>query len=100
ARVQVEATRSLGGVVKASDEDVAWLYGTEDVGDVVVSWRELGPALTVRPRGDEGAVGFSESGRVQVSPVVVDAVDTVGAGDTFSAGILDAPVAKGPLGAE
>ena len=99
-RVQVEATISLSDVVKASDEDVAWLYGTEDVEDVVDSWRELGPALTVLTRGDEGAVGFSESGRVQVSPVVVDAVDTVGAGDTFSAGILDALAAKGLLGAE
>src|SRR5699024_7429141 len=50
-------------------------------------------------RGAEGAVGFSSGGRVQVAPVVVDAVDTVGAGDTFSAGILDALAARGLLGA-
>ncbi|ASK65109.1 carbohydrate kinase [Brachybacterium avium] len=99
-RTEIEATIALSDVVKASDEDVAWLYGTEDVEGVVDSWRELGPALTVLTRGDEGAVGFSTSGRVQVSPVVVDAVDTVGAGDTFSAGILDALAAKELLGAE
>ena len=99
-RAQIEATIALSDVVKASDEDVSWLYGTDDVEDVVDSWRELGPALTVLTRGDEGAVGFCGSGRVQVSPVVVDAVDTVGAGDTFSAGILDALAAKGLLGAE
>lgn len=99
-RAQVEASIALSDVVKASDEDVAWLYGTEDVEDVVDSWRELGPALTVLTRGEEGAVGFSSSGRVQVSPVVVDAVDTVGAGDTFSAGILDALAAKDLLGAQ
>ncbi|MDN5900027.1 MAG: carbohydrate kinase, partial [Brachybacterium sp.] len=93
-RTQVEASIALSDVVKASDEDVAWLYDTEDVEGVVDSWRELGPALTVLTRGDEGAVGFSTSGRVQVSPVIVDAVDTVGAGDTFSAGILDALAAK------
>src|SRR5690625_7459331 len=50
-------------------------------------------------RGAEGAVGFSSGGRVRVAPVVVDAVDTVGAGDTFSAGILDALAARGLLGA-
>ncbi|MGO2559236.1 carbohydrate kinase family protein [Brachybacterium sp.] len=99
-RAQMEAIIALSDVVKASDEDVAWLYATEDVEDVVDSWRDLGPALTVLTRGDEGAVGFSSSGRVQVSPVVVDAVDTVGAGDTFSAGILDALAAKDLLGAQ
>ena len=99
-RAQIEHTIALCDVVKASDEDVAWLYGTDDVEDVVASWRELGPALTVLTRGDEGAVGFAGTGRVQVSPVVVDAVDTVGAGDTFSAGILDALAAKDLLGAE
>ncbi|GAA4523463.1 carbohydrate kinase [Brachybacterium paraconglomeratum] len=99
-RERVEASIALSDVVKASDEDVAWLYDTEDVEDVVDSWRDLGPALTVLTRGAEGAVGFAASGRVQVSPVVVDAVDTVGAGDTFSAGILDALAAKGLLGAQ
>ena len=99
-RAQIEHTIALCDVVKASDEDVAWLYGTDDVEDVVASWRELGPALTVLTRGDEGAVGFAATGRVQVSPVVVDAVDTVGAGDTFSAGILDALAAKDLLVAE
>lgn len=98
-RALIEASIALSDVVKASDEDVTWLYGTDDVEDVVAGWRELGPALTVLTRGAEGAVGFAESGRVQVSPVVVDAVDTVGAGDTFSAGILDALASKGMLGA-
>lgn len=99
-RAQVEESIALCDVVKASDEDVAWLYDTEDVEGVVDSWRELGPALTVLTRGGEGAVGFGGSGRVQVAPVLVDAVDTVGAGDTFSAGILDALAAKDLLGAQ
>lgn len=99
-RARIEENIALSDVVKASDEDVAWLYGTEDVEDVVSSWRELGPALTVLTRGDEGAVAFAESGRVQVAPVQVEVVDTVGAGDTFSAGILDALAAKGLLGAD
>lgn len=99
-REAVEANIALSDVVKSSDEDVAWLYGTDDVEDVVASWRTLGPALTVLTRGSEGAVGFSDAGRVQVAPVPVEAVDTVGAGDTFSAGLLDALAFRGLLGAQ
>lgn len=98
-RELVEANIALSDVVKSSDEDVAWLYGTDDVEDVVASWRRLGPGLTFLTRGGEGAVGFSDAGRVQVAPFKVQAVDTVGAGDTFSAGILDALADKGLVGA-
>ena len=99
-RARIEENIALSDVVKASDEDVAWLYGTEDVEDVAASWRDLGHSLTVLTRGGDGAVAFSASGRVQVAPVQVEVVDTVGAGDTFSAGILDALAAKGLLGAD
>ncbi|OFT48600.1 ribokinase [Brachybacterium sp. HMSC06H03] len=99
-RARIEENIALSDVVKASDEDVAWLYGTEDAEDVAASWRDLGPSLTVLTRGGDGAVAFSASGRVQVAPVQVEVVDTVGAGDTFSAGILDALAAKGLLGAD
>ncbi|MGP5054038.1 carbohydrate kinase family protein [Brachybacterium paraconglomeratum] len=99
-RARIEENIALSDVVKASDEDVAWLYGTEDVEDVAASWRDLGPSLTVLTRGGDGAVAFSASGRVQVAPVRVEVVDTVGAGDTFSAGILDALADKGLLGAD
>ena len=99
-RARIEENIALSDVVKASDEDVTWLYGTDDVEDVVSSWRELGPSLTVLTRGGEGSVAFAGSGRVQVAPVPVEVVDTVGAGDTFSAGILDALADKGLLGAD
>lgn len=99
-RERIEANIALSDVVKASDEDVAWLYGTADVEDVVASWRDLGASLTVLTRGADSAVAFSDSGRIQVAPGVVETVDTVGAGDTFSAGILDALAARGLLGAE
>lgn len=99
-RERIETNIALSDVVKASDEDVAWLYGTDDVEDVVATWRDHGASLTVLTRGADSAVAFSDSGRVQVAPDAVDAVDTVGAGDTFSAGILDALAARGLLGAE
>ena len=99
-RVEAAVANAADTTAEASDEDVAWLYGIDDVEDVVASWLAHGPALTVMTRGGEGAVAFARSGRVQVSPVTVEAVDTVGAGDTFSAGVLDALAAKGLLGAD
>ena len=99
ARERIEAIIVRADVVKTSDEDVAWLYDTDDVEDVVSSWRALGPGITVLTRGGDGAVGFTDSGRVQVAPVQVEVADTVGAGDTFSAGILDALADKRLLGA-
>ncbi|MFC0673027.1 carbohydrate kinase family protein [Brachybacterium hainanense] len=98
-RPAIEAIIARADVVKTSDEDVAWLYGTDDVEDVVASWRELGPAITVLTRGGEGAVGFAAAGRIAVDPVKVEVADTVGAGDTFSAGLLDALGTAGLLGA-
>lgn len=99
-RAAVEAIIARSDLVKTSDEDVAWMYGTDDVEDVVSSWRELGPAFTVITRGGEGAIGFAACGRVAVPPVKVEVADTVGAGDTFSAGLLDALDSAGLLRAE
>lgn len=98
-RTLVEAIIARADVVKSSDEDIAWLYGTDDVEDVVAGWRALGPTVTVLTRGGEGATGFGPTGRVAVEPVRVDVADTVGAGDTFSAGILHALALRGLLGA-
>lgn len=100
SRALIEEMIAQADVVKASDEDVEWLYGSEDVEDVVASWRELGPSLTVLTRGGSGSVGFAAGGRVQVAPQKVSVVDTVGAGDTFSAGILDALAHRDLLGAD
>jgi fructokinase len=86
-------------IVKSSDEDIAWLYGTDDVEDVAASWRDLGPSVVAMTRGGEGAVGFGPDGRIPIAPVRVEVADTVGAGDTYSAGILHALSARDLLGA-
>lgn len=98
-RALVEALIARADVVKSSDEDVAWLYDTDDLEDVVASWRRLGPAVTVMTRGGEGAIGFGPDGRIVAAPVRVNVADTVGAGDTFSAGILHALSQRDLLGA-
>lgn len=103
ARESIEAMISRADVVKASDEDIAWLYDLDPAdGDAleetVDSWRGLGPNLTVMTRGGEGAVAFHRTGRHTATPVRVDVADTVGAGDTFSAGLIDGLLLHGVAG--
>ena len=43
-------------VVKASDEDIAWLYPEAEPADVLAAWAGLGPALVVMTRGGDGAL--------------------------------------------
>lgn len=84
----VEDLVARADVVKSSDEDIAWLYGTDDLEDVAATWRTLGPAVVAMTRGGDGTVAFGPTGRVQVPSETVQVADTVGAGDTYSAGLL------------
>jgi len=99
-RAKIEALIGLSDVVKASDEDIAWLYAGVPVPDVLRRWGQLGPALTVVTRGGEGAVvGLSITGELtSVDARLVEVVDTVGAGDSFMAGLLSGLLDAGLLG--
>ncbi|WP_460446175.1 PfkB family carbohydrate kinase, partial [Angustibacter aerolatus] len=55
-RPGVEELVAACDVVKASDEDLAWLYPGEEVAAVLARWARLGPALVIVTRGDEGAL--------------------------------------------
>jgi len=99
-RARMEQLIGLSDVVKASDEDVAWLYDGAPLSDVLRMWGQLGPALIVVTRGDNGAVfGLSITGEfTSVDAPVVEVVDTVGAGDSFMAGLLSGLLEAGLLG--
>ncbi len=79
---------AMADIVKLSDEDLNWFDEAGFHEDVVRNWLERGPKLIVVTHGSEGAVGYSQEHRVTVMPQKVKVVDTVGAGDTFNAGIL------------
>ena len=102
ARRIIEECVALADVVKVSDEDLAWLRPGEAVDDVVAGWAGLGPGLIVVTRGDQGAVArLTRTGEAHVAPVPpTTVVDTVGAGDSFMAGLIsgliDAGLAGGP----
>jgi fructokinase len=99
-RAKIELLIGLSDVVKASDEDIAWLYDAASLSDVLRLWGQLGPALMVVTRGDKGAViGLSLTGELtSVDAPTVEVVDTVGAGDSFMAGLLCGLLDAGLLG--
>jgi fructokinase len=99
-RAKIEQLIGLSDVVKASDEDIAWLYHEAPLPDILRLWGLLGPTLVVVTRGDKGAViGLTTTGDLtSVDAPSVDVVDTVGAGDSFMAGLLSGLVQAGLLG--
>ena len=81
----------LADVVKVSDEDIEWLTGGACIDEVVDRWLGMGPSLVVVTRGKHGSDIATASGvRLTKNPGDVEVVDTVGAGDSFMGGMIDA----------
>ncbi|WP_062519738.1 carbohydrate kinase family protein [Demequina silvatica] len=90
ARPAIARMVALADVVKASDEDLAWLFPDSTVDDAAREWAHAGPALVVVTRGGEGATAFLHDGReITVKAPAVEVADTVGAGDSFMGGLID-----------
>jgi len=88
ARAWTERLVGAVDVVKTSVEDLEWLYPGRAHDDAAAAWLALGAKLVVVTRGPDGAVGYSATERVEVAARPADVVDTVGAGDSYSAGLL------------
>lgn len=101
---RVERLAALGDVVKASDEDLDALWPDRSLQDSARHLLSLGPAIVVVTRGPEGALWVARSaagsaeGVVAAVPVVV--ADTIGAGDTFGAALIDGLWQRDLLGAD
>jgi fructokinase len=85
----VEKWVSISSVVKVSDDDIAWLYPTDSLDVVAHRWIDAGVNAVVVTRGGKGLIGFTASGMEEVDGVKVDVVDTVGAGDTVGAIVVE-----------
>ena len=94
-RASVERWIDVASIVKLSEEDLAWLYGDESI---VKSWFDSGVALVVITRGDKGLSALRSDFRVDVPAISVSVVDTVGAGDTIGAVIVEGLVEYGLAG--
>ncbi|MCY7402374.1 MAG: PfkB family carbohydrate kinase [Nocardioides sp.] len=95
---RVEDLIGLAHLVKGSDEDLATLW--PDASEELLARRvlERGAAALVVTKGADGATWWSAQGRVAVALVPVAVVDTIGAGDTFGAAVIDALWSLGAVG--
>jgi fructokinase len=87
---QVAGWLDLAHVVKASHDDLAWLYPDTDPIDAARAWQEEHAiAVVLLTLGAAGAVAVPRGADpLPVAGIHVDVVDTVGAGDTFAAAFL------------
>jgi fructokinase len=89
-RVAVERLARVADVVKASDEDLAWLWPEQDPAESARALLAHGPRLVVLTRGAQGAIGCSADAEVTVSAPQTAVIDTIGAGDAFQSALLAA----------
>ncbi len=96
-QASVEKWAAISSVIKVSDDDMAWLYPGVEYAVVAKRWVSDGAALVVVTRGSQGLIGFTADGAVEVPGVKIEVADTVGAGDTVGAIIVEAMIEKGIL---
>ena len=88
-RAAVEKWVGISSVVKLSDDDIAWLYPDEAMDEVAQRWIAGGTSLVVITRGAKGIIGYTEHGFEEVAGAQVSVIDTVGAGDTVGAVLVE-----------
>jgi len=93
--LQVERWVSISSVIKVSDEDIKWLYPSLEIDQVINNWLAKGPSLIVVTYGDKGLAGYRIDEKVSVDAIKVLVADTVGAGDTVGAILVEAIVKDG-----
>ena len=81
---------AMADILKISDEDVAWMTGKTDLAAAARKWLKAGARIVVVTRGGNGVEAFTARDRIARPAVPVTVADTVGAGDTFTAGLLAA----------
>ena len=93
----VEKWIGISSVVKLSDDDFEWLYPGKSPESIANQWLQGGAALVVMTRGADGLIGYTSDGVVEVAGEKVNVVDTVGAGDTVGAIIVQGLITDGLL---
>jgi fructokinase len=95
-RERVERFVGVAHVVKASSEDVEWLYPDSPLGEVAECWLALGALLVIITDGPRGAEFFQPGRPPAHRPgQEVTLADTIGAGDAFTAGLLGGLARRG-----
>ncbi len=95
ARAKVRRSAALAHVIKASSEDVDWLYGG-DPRAAADAWLRQGAGLVVITDGASGSTGWTPGLPPVTRPAFpAQVIDTVGAGDAFMSGLLDSLARRG-----
>jgi fructokinase len=92
---QVERWVAISSAVKVSQEDLNWLYPSLEIDQVVNNWLTLGALLVVVTFGDQGLAAYRLGEKIKVDAIKVEVVDTVGAGDTVGAILVEAIIKDG-----
>jgi fructokinase len=90
-RERVERVNSFSHIIKASDEDIEWLYDLEpeaDLTGIINSWINNTDKIVLLTRGSQGTRIYRRNETIDVPARKIHVVDTVGAGDTFVANLL------------
>ena len=98
-RARLEEMISRTDILKVSDEDLNWIHQAPvSLAQKAKALLDKGPTLVIVTRGGEGATGYLKgSEKIDVPAERVQIVDTVGAGDTFNAGVIAKLSARGLL---
>ncbi len=98
ARQQAEAIVAHSDLVKASDEDLLWLYPNRTLEESAQAWLELGASMVVVTRGELGPWALTRKTSpdgIALPAYRVEVADTVGAGDSLMAALLAALLDRG-----
>lgn len=83
-------------IVKASEDDLAWLFPGRAPADVAAGWSRQG-LLAILTQGAAGATAFIGGASIPAAGQAIGVVDTVGAGDAFMAAFLTRAAESGLL---
>jgi fructokinase len=100
ARERIEHLVERSDIVKVSEEDLRWIDPDRPPERIAQTWLALGPAIVAVTMADRGAAAVCAAGVARVPARPVQVVDTVGAGDAFMVGLIDALWGRGLLGAQ
>ena len=96
-RDRIERMMAAADIIKLSDEDLAWLRGDGATREMARGLLSARTRLVCITEGAKGVTGYTAGGEVFVPAPAAQVVDTVGAGDTFNAGLLAGLDAAGAL---